>query len=232
VEMNKVNNITIGFLLKLANRKSISNFVFISSVAVYGENYGLEISESSILAPKSNFGRSKRYGEIQINKWAQENDSNFLCLRLPLVLGRNPPGNLGKLIHSIKEGHHVYLYGNKARKSVVFSSDVSCFIEKWLLKSNKKSGAINLANMTTPTFNWIEQAIANDSQVSFYTKIPIGLFWVLIVFIRKNFGISVPIIGKLFYPLTFSDSLARQEFGYTSKELNQTTFNHELNSNY
>ena len=152
-------------------------------------------------------------------------------MRLPLIVGPKPPGNLGKLIQSIQNGHHILLKGNKAEKSVVFASDVAAFIEKWLLSSDKKSGAINLSNVNTPTFNWIEKTIVYSSPKPFKTSIPIALIWNIIVSMRKYLGISVPFVGKLFYPLTFSDSLARDEYGYTSKELNQTTFNDELNSN-
>ena len=230
-QMIRVNVTAVDFLLKLASRESIENIVFISSVAVYGKDYGLDISEGSDLNPKSVYGRSKRDSETLITKWAKENNANFLNLRLPLIVGPKPPGNLGKLIQSIQNGHHILLNGNKAEKSVVFASDVAAFIEKWLLSSDKKSGAINLSNVNTPTFNWIEKTIVYSSPKPFKTSIPIALIWNIIVSMRKYLGISVPFIGKLFYPLTFSDSLARQEYGYTSKELNQTTFNDELNSN-
>jgi len=230
-EMIRVNVTAVDFLLKLACRETIENIVFISSVAVYGKDYGLDITEGADLNPKSVFGCSKRDSETLITKWAQENNANFLNLRLPLIVGPKPPGNLGKLIQSIQNGNHILLNGNKAEKSVVFASDVAAFIEKWLLSSEKKSGAINLSNVITPTFNWMEKTIVYSSPKPFKTSIPIALIWNIIVSMRKYLGISVPFIGKLFYPLTFSDSLAREEYGYTSKELNQTTFNDELNSN-
>jgi len=230
-EMIRVNVTAVDFLLKLASRETIENIVFISSVAVYGKDYGLDITEVSDLNPKSVYGRSKRDSETLITKWAEENNTNFLTLRLPLIIGPNPPGNLGKLIQSIQNGNHILLHGNKAKKSVVFASDVAAFIEKWLLSSDKKPGAINLSNVNTPTFNWIEKTIVYSSPKPLKTSIPIALIWNIIVSMRKYLGISVPFIGKLFYTLTFSDSLAREEYGYTSKVLNQTTFNDELNSN-
>jgi nucleoside-diphosphate-sugar epimerase len=52
-EMRRVNVSAVDFLLKLASRESIANFVFISSVAVYGQNYALNINEDSVLRPKS-----------------------------------------------------------------------------------------------------------------------------------------------------------------------------------
>lgn len=230
-EMKRVNVTTVDYLLRMAKRECIENFVFISSVAVYGKDYGLDITEDSDLKPKSTYGRSKRDSEILIAKWSIDNNSNFLSLRLPLIVGPNPPGNLGRLIQSIKKGNHIYLNGNRANKSVVFASDVSLFIEGWLLSSVKKSGAINLSNNSRPTFNWIEKTIVKYSHRTFKISIPVVVPWNFIVLIRKYLGISIPFIGKLFYPLTFCDTLAREEYGYTSKELNQTTFIDELNSN-
>jgi nucleoside-diphosphate-sugar epimerase len=230
-EMKKVNVTAVDLLLKFAHSKSIKNFIFISSVSVYGKNYGLDITEESKLNPQTSFGRSKRDSEILVSNWGRKNNSNFLSLRLPLILGSNPPGNLGRLIHSIKKGQHIYLNGNKAERSIVFSTDVSAFIKNWLLSSDKKSGAINLSNNTAPTFNWIEKALVQRLDTSFRISLPITFLLNFVVFMRKYLRISLPFLGKLFFSITISDSLARKEYGYTSKELNQSNFNNELNSN-
>ena len=100
-----------------------------------------------------------------------------LTLRLPLVLGPNPPGNLGRLLKSISSGYHIYLQGNRALNSVVFSSDVANFISQWLLQQKKASGTINLCNQTAPTFNWIENSIAESGYHCFQlcsNKISLG----------------------------------------------------------
>jgi len=154
-----------------------------------------------------------------------------LTLRLPLVLGPNPPGNLGRLLKSISSGSHICLQGNQAQKSVVFASDVASFISQWLSQPQRISGTINLGNKTAPTFNWIENAIAESGDHSFHFRVPIKLLWLAVNWMRAKLNISIPLVGKLFYPLTFSDQLAREKFGYISKPLNQTTFTNELNSN-
>ena len=114
---------------------------------------------------------------------------------------------------------------------MVFSSDVANFISQWLLQQKKASGTINLCNQTAPTFNWIEDAIAESGDYSFRFSVPIKLLWVAVNWMRAKLNISIPLVGKLFYSLTFSDQLAREKFGYISKPLNQTTFTNELNSN-
>ena len=227
-ELIAVNTTSVEHLLTLAVKNKIESFIFFSSTAVYGQTYGVNIPEKSSHRGKSNFAMSKIEAEkvIESSKLGSK-----LTLRLPLVLGPNPPGNLGRLLKSISSGYHIYLQGNRALNSVVFSSDVANFISQWLLQQKKASGTINLCNQTAPTFNWIEDAIAESGDYSFRFSVPIKLLWVAVNWMRAKLNISIPLVGKLFYSLTFSDQLAREKFGYISKPLNQTTFTNELNSN-
>jgi nucleoside-diphosphate-sugar epimerase len=231
-QMLEVNSASVGKLLKVAQLFAVKEFVLISSVAVYGKSFGFKIHESSLPTPFNRYGKSKLLAENEVLHWAStDNDRSFVNLRLPLIIGPNPPGNLGRLLKSISSGSHIYLGGNKAEKSVVFASDVANFISQWLSQPQRISGAINLCNKTAPTFNWIENAIAKSGGHSFQFRVPIKFLWAIVNWMRAKLNISVPLIGKLFYPLSFSDQLAREKFGYISKPLNQTTFTNELNSN-
>lgn len=230
-QMIEVNSGSVDKLLKVSQLFAIKNFVLISSVAVYGKSFGFNISESISPKPLNSYGRSKLLAEKTALKWAsQEENRSIVNLRLPLVFGSKPPGNLGRLHKSISSGSHIYLSGNKAQKSLVLASDVASFISIWLSESKKESGTINLCNQAAPTFNWIENAIAESGGFRYRTRIPIKLLWKTVNWMKATLNISIPMVGKLFYPLTFSDQLAREKFGYTSKPLNQTTFTNELNS--
>ena len=227
-ELIAVNTTSVEHLITLAVKNKIETFVFVSSTAVYGQTFGVNIPEKSSLRGKSNFAMSKIEAEKVIESFKLESN---LILRLPLVIGPNPPGNLGRLINSISAGSHVYLSGNQAKKSVVFASDVANFISHWLLQEQRLSGTLNLCNQTAPAFNWIENAIAESQNHSFRLRIPIKFLWETVNWMKVKLNISVPIIGKMFYPLMFSDHFARENFGYVSKPLNQTSFTNELNSN-
>ena len=227
-ELIAVNTTSVEHLLTLAVKNKIESFIFFSSTAVYGQTYGVNIPEKSSLRGKSNFAMSKIEAEKVIESFKL---GSKLTLRLPLVLGPNPPGNLARLLKSISSGSHIYLQGNHAQKSVVFASDVANFISHWLLQPTRDSGTVNLCNQTAPAFNWIENAIAGCQNQRFWLRVPIKYFWQTVNWMKAKFDISIPLVGKLFYPLTFSDQLAREKFGYISKPLNQTTFTNELNSN-
>ena len=230
-QMIVVNSGSVDKLLRVSQRFAIKNFVLISSVAVYGKSYGYNISESISPKPLTSYGMSKLLAEKMTLRWASldENHSN-VNLRLPLILGSNPPGNLGRLQKSISSGTHILLKGNEAQKSIVFAFDVASFITQWLSNPYRNSGTINLCNQNAPTFNWIENAIAESGGFRYRIRIPIKFLWKTVNWMKAKFNISIPLVGKLFYPLTFSDQLAREKFGYTSKPLNQTTFTNELNS--
>jgi len=228
--MTKVNLESTKYLTDIADKCQISAFVFISSTAIYGREYGLEIREDEKLQLRTNFAQTKFQSENSILNRGNAKDS--LIIRLPLVIGPNPIGNLGKMLASIQSSKHIFLKGNEARKSVVFASDVATFISNWLKYDEKKSGIVNLTSGKAPTFNWIENTIRQYTGSKFFFAFPVGLLWKTIVFLKHRLGISIPVLGKIFYPLTFSDHLARTKFNYQSKELNQTNFINELNSNY
>ena len=227
-ELIAVNTTSVQHLLSLAFNNDIETFVYISSTAVYGKTYAVHIQENSSIKGKSDFALSKREAEKLIESFTL---GSKLILRLPLVLGPNPPGNLGRLLKSISSGSHIRFQGNQAKKSVVFASDVANFISQWLSQPQRISGTMNLCNKTAPTFNWIEDAIAEFGDHRFQFRVPIKFLWVAVNWMRAKLNISIPLVGKLFYSLTFSDQLAREKFGYISKPLNQTTFTNELNSN-
>ena len=227
-ELIAVNTTSVQHALSLAFNNDIETFVYISSTAVYGKTYGVNIQESSSIKGKSDFALSKREAEKLIESFTL---GSKLILRLPLVLGPNPPGNLARLLKSISSGSHICLQGNQAQKSVVFASDVANLISQWLSQPQRISGTMNLCNKTAPTFNWIENAIAEFGDHSFQFRVPIKFLWVAVNWMRAKLNISIPLVGKLFYSLTFSDQLAREKFGYISKPLNQTTFTNALNSN-
>lgn len=232
-DMLCVNYDTVTSLVKISEILGVENFVFISSVAVYGKSFGSAIDELAECKPDSVYGQSKLNSEKHILNWVMKDSKRRqISLRLPLVLGPNPPGNLGKLISSIQSGKHIFLKGNEARKSVVLASDVAIFISNWLQNDVKKSGIVNLTCGEAPTFNWIEYSIQQLTGRRFFITFPVGLLWKTIIVLKNRLGVSIPILGKIFYPLTFSDQLARDRFNYQSKELNQTNFINELNSNH
>ncbi len=74
-----------------AKTEGVKQFVFLSSMAVYGIDIGV-ITKETVPKPKSNYGKSKLQAESIIEKL---NDENFkVCvLRPPMIYGKNCKGN-------------------------------------------------------------------------------------------------------------------------------------------
>ena len=111
---------TKNLLEGLENSSALpKSFVFISSVAVYGLETGTNIDEDIPLLAKDPYGDSKIQAEMLVHDWSLRNNVICTILRLPLIAGPNPPGNLGAMIKGIKKGYYFNIAGGKTKKSVV-----------------------------------------------------------------------------------------------------------------
>lgn len=83
-------------LLKVMDAFEVRKLVFSSSAAVYGSDTLSPITEESVLAPKTPYGRTKLIGEdICRNVVASSNTWNVICLRYFNPVGAHESGLLG-----------------------------------------------------------------------------------------------------------------------------------------
>jgi nucleoside-diphosphate-sugar epimerase len=188
-------------------------FVFISSVAVYGKEFGLNIDEQTPLNAQDPYGMSKIQTEQLVIDWCYKNNVVCTILRLPLLVGKNPPGNLGEMLKAIKKGYYFNIGGGKANKSMVLAEDVAHFIPKIAVKG----GTFNLTDGKHPSFSALSVAIARKK----IFNLPI-IIAKLIGFIGDILGKRAPVnsikIKKITSDLTFDDSKARQ-FGWNPQSV-------------
>jgi nucleoside-diphosphate-sugar epimerase len=193
-------------------------FVFISSVSVYGVISGNLINEETPLTAKDPYGNSKIQAEKLIEDWCKKNNIVCTILRLPLLIGKNPPGNLGAMIAGIKKGYYSNIAGGNAKKSMVLVEDVS----KVILKVAAKGGVYNLTDGYHPNFYEMSHLINKQLGKDKVKNIP---FWVAKFFaffgdiIGSRFPINSDKLNKLNATLTFDDSKARQEFGWSPQSV-------------
>ena len=193
-------------------------FVFISSVSVYGVISGNLINEETPLTAKDPYGNSKIQAEKLIEDWCKKNNIVCTILRLPLLIGKNPPGNLGAMIAGIKKGYYSNIAGGNAKKSMVLAEDVS----KVLLKVAAIGGVYNLTDGYHPNFYEMSHLINKQLGKGKVKNIP---FWVAKFFaffgdiIGSRFPINSDKLNKLNATLTFDDSKARQEFGWSPQSV-------------
>lgn len=188
-------------------------FVFISTVAVYGRESGVNISEDAPLLAKDPYGLSKIQAEQLVIEWCKKNNVICTILRLPLLVGANPPGNLGAMIKGIKKGYYFNIAGGRAQKSMVLASDVA----QCILKVSEIGGIYNLTDGYHPTFNELSRTISLQLGRKFVPNMPLVFAKVLAKIgdlIGEKFPINSSKLAKIMAPLTFDDSKARNAFGW------------------
>lgn len=198
---------TLGKLTELPRQ-----FIFISTSAVYGQDRGNMIDEKMPLQGATPYALSKINAERKIEDWSIENNVPALILRLPLIAGKNPPGNLGSIAKAISKSRYFRIGNNDAKKSVVLAQDVADFIEKIPIHS----GTYNLTDGVHPSFFQIESAI----ELSVNSKIPFSLprsMVSLLCMVGNTFSffpLNSARVEKMTSSLTFDDKKARTEIGW------------------
>jgi nucleoside-diphosphate-sugar epimerase len=192
--------------------KKPESFIFISSVSVYGRETGLNISEEEELNGNSSYAFSKVKAEQYLIEWGKKLGIKILILRLPLIIGSNPPGNLGKMILGIKRGTYFSIGGGKAKKSMVLAEDVADLIAG----CPDISGIYNLTDGYHPSFSELESIVCSKLKKDKPFNMPIGLAKLLgkIGDFLPLFPVNSDTINKISKDLTFSDLKARQELGW------------------
>jgi nucleoside-diphosphate-sugar epimerase len=187
-------------------------FVFISTVAVYGLIEGQQINENHLLNGETPYANSKIKAEQYLQEWGAKAGINILILRLPLIVGANAPGNLGKMVKGIQKGTYLSIGGGKARKSMVLASDVAALI----CRSNTLNGIYNLTDGYHPSFFELENLIAKHFKKGKPLNLPLfiakGL--ALIGDLFRVFPVNSDTIHKICSDLTFSDAKAQKEIAW------------------
>ncbi|WP_293302861.1 NAD(P)-dependent oxidoreductase [Pedobacter sp. UBA4863] len=192
-------------------------FIFISSVSVYGAESGIGIDENQALAAIDAYGHSKIQAEKIVEDWCLEN--NVICgiLRLPLLVGPNPPGNLGAMIKGIRNGYYFNVGGGKARKSMVMADDVAAIITKVA----QVGGIYNLTDGTHPSFNELSAHISNQLNKKPILNMPVGFAKTLakIGDLVPQFPLNSKKLEKITSDLTFNDDKARSILAWSPRSV-------------
>ncbi len=203
-------------LLKGLGKSPPNYFVFISSVSVYGRNEGEYLSETCPVLATDQYGMSKIQAEAEIIEWCLYHQVGCTILRLPLVVGFNPLGNLAAMIRAIEKGFYVNIAGGQAKKSMVLAEDVA----KFILPASRVGGIFHLTDGVHPTFDQLSQVIARQVNRKGIFSIPLILAK-LLARIGDLLGANAPLnsdkLIKITSNLTFDDSLAREKFGWAPR---------------
>ena len=188
-------------------------FVLISSVAVYGLEEGKLIKEEQPLNGVSAYARSKIEGEIILTEWCNKHGVKLSILRLPLIAGPHPPGNLGAMINAVKNNRYFTIDEGEARKSIVLADDVA----KWLPQIAATGGTYHLTDGYHPCFSELAAVISKQLGKNQPMSIPRWLALPLALagnYLGERAVLNSSKLRKITATLTFDDSKARESFGW------------------
>lgn len=194
--------------------------VFISSVAVYGKETGNMIREDAPLLANTPYGKSKIQAEELIRNTAFSKEVIRGIVRLPLIAGKDAPGNLGSMIHAIKQGIYFNVAGGKAVRSVVLKNDVTPF----LYELGQHGGTYNFTDGRGITYKELDQRIHELIPCPKRPGLPYWLAWLLALggeilgfVLRKPMPIDFYRLDKLVNNLTFDGSKAAQDIPFSPR---------------
>lgn len=192
-------------------------FIYISTVAVYGLDEGEQIEESQKLNPVTPYGKSKVTAEKLIQNWAVLQNVKVFILRLPLVVGVNPPGNLSSIAKMIRRKMYLRVGEGLNKKSMVLAEDVARFLP---VLEDKVPGIYHLCDPNPTSLSQIDSAIASHYNYNI-KSIP-----ELIIKVTGKLGDLIPLIPvnsmkikKLSSTLTFSSEKAMKELDWRPRSV-------------
>ena len=121
-------------LAKKAKADGVRQFIFLSSISVFGINCGV-ISHNTPLNPTTHYGRSKLAAESLLQPLADDN-FKIAVLRPPMVYGPDCPGNYAKLRQMVKA---LPIFPNYPNKRSIVGIDNLCGAVNDII-INSKSG--------------------------------------------------------------------------------------------
>lgn len=187
--------------------------IFISTVAVYGCEFGELITEEHPLEGDTPYADSKIKAEEYLTNWCKKHNVVLGILRPSLLAGKNAPGNLGAMVNGVKKGFYMNIAGGKVIKSILMAEDIAHLVP---LVADK-GGIYNVCDTYQPSFGQISESVAKQLGKRKPISIP---YWTAksMALVGNLLGSKAPInsdtLEKMTKSLTFSNEKARKELGW------------------
>lgn len=187
--------------------------VFISTVAVYGCEYGNLITEEHPLNGGSPYAKSKIMAERYLTEWGKKHNVVLGILRPSLLAGKNAPGNLGAMVNGVRKGFYMNIAGGSVVKSILMAEDIARILPFLI----EKGGIYNVCDTRQPSFGELSISVAKQLGKRKPISIPYWMAWCMAK-VGDLLGSKAPInsykLKKMTKSLTFSNEKARRELGW------------------
>lgn len=187
--------------------------IFISTVAVYGCDFGELITEEHPLDGEIPYAKSKIMAEGYLTQWCKDHNVVLGILRPSLLAGKGAPGNLGAMVNGIRKGFYMNIAGGKVVKSTLMAEDIANILPKL----EEKGGVYNVCDTRQPSFGELSLSVARQLGKRKPLSIPYWMAWCMAK-VGDLLGNKAPInsskLEKMTKSLTFSNEKARKELGW------------------
>ncbi len=178
---NKYYEINVNYPLSLAKKakeNGVKQFVFISTIAVYGDDKKV-LTENTTCTPINSYGKSKLEAE---RKLLNLNDENFKVsiIRPPMIYGKDAPGNIDSLVKLILKIRLLPFASIENKRSFISIQNLCNMINEVLIQ--KKSGIFLASDNESISTSQLIKLIGNSLDKNIYLiKIPLFEFFLKLV---------------------------------------------------
>ena len=203
----KVNTQLAVDVAQKAKLSGVKQFIFMSSVIVYGDSTlnNRVITASTEPSPNDIYGDSKWQAEQELNQLADEN-FKVVILRPPMIYGKNSKGNYTKLSKLAKR---LPIFPDFYNQRSMLHIDNLCEFIKQLI-DNEEGGLFFPQNAEYVSTSNLVQEIAKVA----HKKIILVKFFNPIIRLMFKFDV----VKKLFGNLVYEKSMSQYDFEYQIRD--------------
>jgi nucleoside-diphosphate-sugar epimerase len=200
-EYERVNVTQTLQLAKKAKESEVKQFVFMSTVKVYGEETDSVYTENTICNPEDEYGKSKLKAEIEL-KSLETNSFKVSIIRTPIVYGYGVKANIKSLINLVNKISILPLGKINNKRNMVYIGNLCHIVDEVI--TQQESG-IFLASDDEPlsTSKLIELIAKNLDKKIYLLKIP--FFESLLKLLKPSFH------KRLYGSLEIDNSLTKEK---------------------
>ena len=173
-------------LAKLAKKAGVKQFIFMSTVKVYGEfKRGMKAwNEETICRPEDNYGKSKYMAELELRK-LKSPEFTVSIIRTPLVYGPGVKANMANIVGLVKKIPILPFKDINNKRSFTYIENLIGFIDR-IIELNISGIFIAKDNRDLSTSELVRLISKNLNKKTLLFKMPY-----FIVYLGKKFLPSI-----------------------------------------
>jgi UDP-glucose 4-epimerase len=185
-EYERVNVTQTLDLAKKAKESGVKQFVFMSTVKVYGEETDAKYTENSICKPEDEYGKSKLKAEKLLLELEDES-FKVSIIRTPIIYGYGVKANIKNLVSLVKKVPVLPFGGIENKRSMVYIGNLCHLVDCVIGAAKAAHPSVYLACDDEPlsTSKLIELIGKNLDKKVYLLKIP--FFETLLKLVKPSF---------------------------------------------